>query len=114
MGPIHNFIACSKFGASYDSDIAALILKTTGLMQNELNIARGLIKSIKREELNVGTVPTFNMHNIGTVPTSKLHKIGAVPTFEMYKIGTVPSSRMHNVAQSFIPRPQRHILCPGT
>ena len=37
---------------------------------------KGQIWIFKREELNVGTVPTFKMHNVGTVPTSKMHNIG--------------------------------------
>ena len=40
------------------------------------------------EDLNVGTVPTFKMHNIETVPTSKMHNVGAFTTFEMHNIGT--------------------------
>ena len=49
-----------------------------------------------REELNVGTVPTFKMHNIGTVPTSKIHNVGTVPTFKMYNVGTVPCPCIKN------------------
>ena len=41
-----------------------------------------------REELNVGTVPTFKMHNVGTVPTFKMHNVGTVPTFKMHNVGT--------------------------
>ena len=52
---------------------------------------------IFREELNVGTVPTFKMHNIGTVPTFKMHNVGTVPTYKMYNIGTVPTFKMHNI-----------------
>ena len=43
----------------------------------------------KREELNVGTVPTFIIYNIGTVPTTKMHNVGTVPTFKMHNIGTL-------------------------
>ena len=50
-----------------------------------------------REELNVGSVPTFKMHNIGTVPTFEMENVGTVPTFEMYNIGSVPTFKMHNV-----------------
>ena len=50
-----------------------------------------------REELNVGTVPTFKMHIIGTVPMFKMHNVGTVPTYKMYNIGTVPTFKMHNV-----------------
>ena len=42
----------------------------------------------ERECLNVGTVPTYNMHNIGTVPTFKMHNIGTVPMFKMHNVGT--------------------------
>ena len=40
----------------------------------------------KREELNVGTVPTYKMHNVGTVPTLKMYILGTVPTFKMHKV----------------------------
>ena len=40
------------------------------------------------EELNVGTVPTFKMHNVVTVPTFKMHNVGTVPTNKTHNIGT--------------------------
>ena len=42
-----------------------------------------------REGLNVGTVPTFKMHNLETVPTFKMHNVRTVPTFKMHNIGTL-------------------------
>ena len=51
-----------------------------------------------REELNVGTVPMFTMHNVlGAVPTSKMHNVGTVPTLKMYNLGTVPRFKMDKV-----------------
>ena len=41
------------------------------------------------EGLNVGTVPTFKMHQEGNVPKYKTHNIGTVPTFKMQNVGTV-------------------------
>ena len=38
--------------------------------------------------LNVGTVPTYEMHNIGKVPTFKIHNVGTVPRFKIYNVGT--------------------------
>ena len=32
-----------------------------------------------RQELDVGTVPTFNLHHIGTVPMFNLHNVGTLP-----------------------------------
>ena len=51
-------------------------------------VQKGSVQKIKREELNVGTVPTFKMHNIGTVPTFKMHNVGTVPTYKMHNVGT--------------------------
>ena len=34
------------------------------------------LKILVREGLNLGTVPTFKIHNIGTVPTFKIKNIG--------------------------------------
>ena len=48
-----------------------------------------LVCLLIREELNVGTVPTFKMHNVGTVPTFKMYNIGTVPTFKMHNVGTL-------------------------
>ena len=50
-----------------------------------------------REGLNVGTVPTFKMHNLRTVLTFKMHNIGTVPTFKMHNVGTVPTNKTHNI-----------------
>ena len=36
------------------------------------------------ESLNVGKVPTFNVHIVGTFPTSKMSNLGTVPTFKTY------------------------------
>ena len=47
-----------------------------------------VLSFLKRECLNVGTVPTCKMHNVGTVPMFKMHNIGTVPTFKMHKVGT--------------------------
>ena len=49
------------------------------------------------EGLNVGTVPTFKMHNVGTDPTFKMHNVVTVPKFKMYNVGTVPKNKMHNI-----------------
>ena len=49
------------------------------------------------EELKVGTVPTFKIHNVGAVPTYKMHNVGTVPTSKMYNIGTVPKFKRHNI-----------------
>ena len=40
------------------------------------------------EGLNVGTVPSFKMHNLGTVPTFKMCNIGTVPALKMQNVGT--------------------------
>ena len=57
-------------------------------MGNELSIILFICK-LKRECLNVGTVPTYKMHNIGTVPTFKMHNVGTVPMFKMHNVGTL-------------------------
>ena len=38
---------------------------------------------LRREELNIGTVPTFKMHNVGTVPMFKMHN---VETLKIYNL----------------------------
>ena len=40
------------------------------------------------EGLNLGTVPTFKMHNVGTVPAFKMRNGGTVPTYKTHDIGT--------------------------
>ena len=49
------------------------------------------------EGLDVGTVPTFNLHNVGTVPKFNMQNIGIVPTFKKHNVETVSKSEMHNV-----------------
>ena len=39
------------------------------------------------EGLNLGTVPTFKMHNVGTLFTFKMHNVVTVSTFKMHNIG---------------------------
>ena len=41
-------------------------------------------KILLREELNVGTVPTFKIHNIGKVPTFKMHNIGTPKIYDLW------------------------------
>ena len=53
------------------------------------------------EGLNVGTVPTFKLHNVGTVPTFKMHNVGTVPTYKMHNVGTVSTFKMHNIGTQF-------------
>ena len=70
-------------------------------MFRNFNVPSLLLCIRSREELNIGTAPTFKMHNIGTLPTTKMHNVGNVPTFKMHNIGTVPTFKMHNVGTKF-------------
>ena len=54
--------------------------------------ARAKNKPVK-QELNIGRVLTFKMHNIWAVPSFKMHNIWTVPTFKMYNTRTVPISK---------------------
>ena len=59
------------------------------MRERSSKVAPKKCRLLKREELNVGTVPMFKMHNIGTVPTFKMHSVGTVPTFKMQNVGTL-------------------------
>ena len=70
------------------------VINHCGNISRKFSIGRGarqgdpIASYLFREELNVGTVPTFKMHNIGTVPTFKMHNVGTVPMFKMHNVGT--------------------------
>ena len=53
----------------------------------------GINRNQFRERLNVGTVPTYKMHDVGTVPMFKMHDVGTVPTFKTHHVGSLKKSK---------------------
>ena len=52
------------------------------MIGSSLFIREGVI--IKRECLNIETVPTIKMHNVGTVPMFKMHNVGTTKIYDLY------------------------------